>query len=181
MVLGIMLALMGVWVVVPQLGLAADGAAVHLFTGLALGAFVFGYVPAGDLIETPQPVLLWRRFLAFLTDLLALFMVLNPVLTHLNIFGGVLSGVMLVFCYFWLHGRFGRATLGQYVMAYRIEPMDGANGAPEYANRAIMGFVSACLWPLTFIAASQEDATSGTYFWDRESKTQAVSVVELRR
>lgn len=181
MVLGIVLALMGVWVVVPQLGLVPDGASVHLFAGLALGAFAFGYVPAGDQIETPAPVLLWRRFAAFLIDMLALFMVLNPVLTHLNAFGGVICGVTLVFCYFWLHARFGRASLGQTIMAYRIEPMDGANGEPEYAHRAITGFGGVCLWPLTFISASQADATPGTYYWDRESKTQAVSVVGLRR
>ena len=128
MVLGIALALMGVWVVVPMLGLVPDSGSVHLFAGLALGAFAFGYIPAGDLIETPDAVRLWRRFAAFLIDLTALFMVLHPVLGMLRVPAAIILGISLVFCYFWLHARFGRATLGQYILAYRIVPAEGAAG-----------------------------------------------------
>lgn len=180
MVLTVLIVFAAVWVVIPQLGLVPDAGSIHFFTGLALAAFALGYMPAENLIETDEPVRLWRRFSAFLIDLLALFMVLNPLLGQFNIFGAVILGVSVVFCYFWLHGRFGRATLGQYVMGYQVLPMAGANGEPEFAHRTLASFVATCLWPVTFIAASQEDATPGTYHWDRESKTQAVRIVALK-
>ena len=181
MVLGSVLVLMGVWVGVPYLGLVPDDGSVRLFTGLALGAFTIGYIPKTDLIETPKPVRLWRRFAALAVDLTALYMILHPVLSGLAFLTAALIGITLVFSYFWLHGVIGRATLGQTVMGYHIVPAEGANGEPEFAFRAIMGFAGLSLWPLTVIAASQKDATPGTYFWDRETNTRAVSVVGLVR
>ncbi|GGB75226.1 hypothetical protein GCM10011503_24890 [Henriciella pelagia] len=181
MVLTVLVVLFGIWVGVPQLGLLPDTGSVHLFSGLALGAFAFGYIPESDTIETTEPVLLWRRFAAFLIDLIALFMVLHPLMSMLVPVAAVIVGVALVFSYFWLHGVFGRATLGQYVMGYTILPADGANSEPEFAHRTISSFVATCLWPVTFIAASQEDATPGTYHWDRESGTQAVRLMSLKR
>lgn len=178
-VLAISLVLMGVWVGVPLLGRVPDEASVRLFAGLALGAFAIGYIPQGNLVETSEPVRLWRRFAALVIDLSALYMILDPVLRPLAFVWGALIGIGLVFSWFWLQAQAGRATLGQTVMGYRIVPMEGANGEPEFAFRAIMGFVGLCLWPVTFIAASQKDATPGTYFWDRQSNTQAVSVVGL--
>lgn len=181
MVLGIVLALMGVWVVVPHLRLVAEDGPVRLFAGLALGAFALGYVPATGVIETLEPVRLWRRFAAFLIDLVALFMVLDPVLSGLNEFWGAIIGVTLVFCYFWLHPRFARATLGQTIMAYRIVPAEDASNEPEFALRTVTGFAAVCLWPITVIAASQKDSVPGAYYWDRETGTQAVMVVGLGR
>ncbi|MGB3627758.1 MAG: hypothetical protein WA989_18175 [Henriciella sp.] len=180
MVLSVLLFFAGLWVGIPHLGLVVDTASLHLFAGLGLAAFALGYMPAQNLIETGDPVRLWRRFAAFTIDLLGLFMVLNPLLGGLNILGGIIIGVSIVFCYFWLHGRFGRATLGQYVMGYHVAPMSGANGEPEFAHRTLSSFVATCLWPVTFIAASQDDATPGTYHWDRESNTQAVRVMALK-
>ncbi|MEM5515338.1 hypothetical protein WNY37_00135 [Henriciella sp. AS95] len=181
MVLSVLLILFGIWVGVPQLGLLPDGDSVHLFTGLALGAFAFGYFPETDTIETTEPVLLWRRFAAFAIDLTALFMVLHPLMSMVQVAAAVLFGVTLVFCYFWLHGVFGRATLGQYVMGYTVLPAEGTNSEPEFAHRTLASFVATCLWPVTFISASQEDATPGTYHWDRESGTQAVRLMSLER
>lgn len=180
MVLSVLLILAGVWVGLPHLRLVANSGALYLFTGLGLAAFALGYVPIESVIETDEPVRLWRRLTAFLIDLLALFMVLNPLLSALNIFGGVLFGAVLVFSYFWLHGRFGRATLGQYVMGYRVAPIEGANGEPEFAHRTLASFIATCLWPVTIISASQDDAIPGIYHWDRESKTKAVRVMELK-
>ena len=171
---------MGTWVGVPLLGIVPDGASVRLFSGLALAAFLFGYLPARDVIETDEPVRLWRRLAAFGIDMVALFLVLHPVLSLVHMAAAVLIGVALVFCHFWLHAVFGRATPGQYVMGYRIEPVDGTNGTPEYAHRTFSAFFALCQFPVTFIAASQQDATPGTYHWDRESHSRAVRVVDLR-
>lgn len=181
MVLFVLVVMFAIWVVVPHLGLLADDGSVRLFSGLALGAFAFGYIPETDTIETTEPVLLWRRLTAFIIDLVALFMVLHPIMSMLPIVAAVLAGVTLVFCYFWLHSVFQRATLGQNIMGYTILPANGANGDPEYAHRALSSFVATCLWPITIISASQEDATPGTYHWDRESGTRAVRLLRLKR
>ncbi|WP_300394791.1 RDD family protein [Henriciella sp.] len=181
MVLSVLLALLGVWAALPWLRLVPEASSVRLFAGLALGAFALGYMPAGDLIETDHPVRLWRRFTAFLIDMIALFLVLHPLLSLISPAGAVVIGPALVFCYFWLHAAFGRATPGQYVMAYRIVVAPSGNTEPEYAHRVLSSFVATCLWPVTFISTSQADSTPGTYHWDRESGTRAVSVVALKR
>ena len=179
MVLSVLLVLLGVWSVVPQLGLVPEAGAVRLFAGLALAAFALGYEPQKDLIETTHPVRLWRRFAAFAIDMVALFLVLHPLLSLVHVAAGILFGIALVFSYFWLHARFGRATPGQYVMGYRI--IATGEGEPEYAHRTLSAFVALCLWPVTAVSASQADSTPGTYHWDRESHTRAVSVVGLGR
>ena len=179
MVLAVLLGMTGIWVGVPLLGLAADGGSVRLFTGLALAAFLFGYVPGNDLIETEEPVRLWRRLAAFAADMVALFLMLHPLLSMVHIVAAIVFGVVLVFCQFWLHPVFGRATPGQYVMGYRIVRAGGANGEPEYAHRTLSAFFALCQFPVTFIAVSQKDSTPGTYHWDRESHTRAVRVVGL--
>ncbi len=181
MVLAVFLVIMGLWVGVPMLGLAVEPGTVRLFAGLALAAFMFGYVPEGDLVETGEPVRLWRRFAAFLADMVALFLVLHPLLSMIHVAAAILAGVALVFSYFWLHPVFGRATLGQYLLGYRIVPAGEVNGEPEYAHRTLSALFALCQFPVTFISASQDDAAPGTYHWDRESHTQAVRVEGLGR
>lgn len=180
MVLSVLLVLLGLWAGLPHLGLVTEAASVRLFAGLALAAFALGYEPQTDMIETGQPVRLWRRFCALMLDLMALFFVLHPLMSQLVVAAAIVFGVVLVFCYFWLHARAGRASLGQYVMGYRIVAADGP-GEPEYAHRTLSAFVALCLWPVTFVSASQDDSTPGTYHWDRESHTRAVSVIGVKR
>ncbi|WP_143435532.1 hypothetical protein [Henriciella aquimarina] len=181
MVLGVVLALAGVWVGVPLLGVVPDDGSVRLFSGLALGAFAIGYTPAGGTIETGDPVRLWRRLSAFLIDLAVLFLALHPVLSMLRVAPAIMIGLTLVFCYFWLQARAGRPSAGQTIMGYRIVAAEGANGEPEYAMRTVTAFLATCLWPFTIISASQKDAVPGHYAWDRETNTRTVMVVGLAR
>lgn len=174
---------MGIWVGVPMLGLVAEGAPVRLFSGLFLSAFLLGYMPASNLVETTEPVRLGRRLSAFAIDLAVLFLILHPILSQIHLAAAAAAGVALVFCWFWLHLSLGRATPGRYIMGYRIiaHSEGGANGEPEYAHRALSSFVALLLWPVTWIAVTQKDSIPGTYHWDRQSHTQAVRVVSLRR
>ena len=171
MVLAVFLVIMGLWVGVPMLGLAVEPGTVRLFAGLALAAFMFGYVPEGDLVETGEPVRLWRRFAAFLADMVALFLVLHPLLSMIHVAAAILAGVALVFSYFWLHPVVGRATLGQYLLGYRIVPAGGVNGEPEYAHRTLSAFFALCQFPVTFISASQDDSATLACFFDPQEIT----------
>ncbi len=55
----------------------------------------------------------------------------------------------LVYSYFWLLPRFGKATLGQYVMGIRV--MAARYEKPNYLLRTFLGLISLWFWILILL------------------------------
>lgn len=85
-------------------------------------------------------------------------------------------GVSAFFSYFWLHPRFGRATLGQYIMGYRIERDSNPSIPPHHFWRTVFAMFAACSWHLWGWFVKYEDTQKGYYWWDRIGQTRAVFV-----
>ncbi|WP_143435534.1 RDD family protein [Henriciella aquimarina] len=147
---------------------------------------------------TYGPVRLWKRFLAFFIDFFVSVAIFTSplVLFELGLEASwtghfswqverdfsrptdwvhaLLTFLMLggVFSYFWLLPKVGRATIGQYIMGYRVEPSPVRSGASQYAHRTFAAFVALCVWPLTLALAAGQ-TKPGEYWWDRVSRTRA--------
>ncbi|MDP3460032.1 MAG: RDD family protein [Hyphomonas sp.] len=143
-----------------------------------------------------RPVRIWRRATALVIDwyiagfsILAAYglggialswirpeaagnLPLHPLLTAAMI----TIGVSAFFSYFWLHPKFGRATLGQYILGYRIESDPDPNIPPHHFVRTVMATVAACSWHLWVWFVNDRTTPPGTYWWDRIGQTRAVFV-----
>lgn len=149
-----------------------------------------------------RPVRIWRRMTAFLIDvyLAALFLASVSALIALGIegisgapsgppFGGAAEGEVAEFAVwtlalqfavvlglFWLHPKYGRATPGQYIMGYRIEPDPPAHGAPLHFLKFCICFFAMCSAHLWIWFLKPADSELGHYWWDRITRTRAVFV-----
>lgn len=85
-------------------------------------------------------------------------------------------GVSAFFSYFWLHPKFGRATLGQYIMGYRIERDPNPQIPPHHFVRTVFAMIAICSWHLWGWFVKYEDTQKGNYWWDRIGQTRAVFV-----
>ena len=81
-----------------------------------------------------------------------------------------------ILAYFWLPPKFGKATLGQYVMGIRIVAAEYEK--PNYILRLFLGFISLWFWVLTlvwrFVGMFQLQEQSNVLWWDRHSQTRTV-------
>lgn len=152
----------------------------------------------------------WRRFGAFVLDFSVIFLAFLPLMvipfllaeasyagtfhwafqrsfTRPTDSDYVMSSMfalfILMFCYFYLHLKAGRPTIGQYVLGYRITSVDsveyggGADRRPLYALRVITSFLGFCVWPISVILALISPNKS--FWWDSASNTKAVRLSRL--
>lgn len=81
-------------------------------------------------------------------------------------------GFIFIFLYFSALPRFGRATIGQKLMGYRILPIE--NQTPQYEYRVFYGIVANMLSILTYF--EYRNSKTNVFWWDRKSHTLAVYV-----
>ena len=114
---------------------------------------------------------------AFLTTVLTLSGKISTPLV-LNTISELLTPLVVIgtLSYFWLPPKFGKATLGQYVMGIRI--VAARYEKPNYILRFCLGFISLWFWVLTilwrFAGMFQLRKQSNIFWWDRHSQTRMI-------
>ncbi len=183
-------------------GLLIEGDPALIMTGLTLGLFVGIYRPVSQTPKPWKPVLMWRRFIAFIIDFYVVIMVVFAVLVTASLSIGALlygswnwqirlvdtppiqmlvftlfgSSLLAVFAYFWLHAKFGRATVGKYIMGYTIIPAEEGQLHTSYAYGVFSAFLAMCSVHLWVWFVKDTDSKIGWYWWDRAGKTKALFV-----
>ncbi len=126
-----------------------------------------------------DPVGLWTRLWAFQIDafLFWLIIILPTVLFVQDrlIPDGItdIIGFTILFLYFWLMPQFGKATVGQHLLGYKIVPVTGKTA--NYPIRILLS-IPAFMMNLATLAYYQKD-TTGIYWWDSLSNTRAVRTI----
>ncbi|MAW80433.1 MAG: hypothetical protein CMI63_09355 [Parvularcula sp.] len=161
--------------------------------------FVIFYPQARDELDETKFVKIWQRFLAFILDFMVVLLALTPILAlpilliegrmtgsfewsfsrefardtdALAILPGILLAFVALFLYFYLHAKAGKATLGQYVLGYKVTGLADASRKPNYFARTMLSFVGMSMWPISwFLAAKNPDRK---FWWDDASNSRAV-------
>jgi RDD family len=173
---------------------------VAIVVALGMGIFLALYRPRTQALDPSRVVGVWRRFGAFFVDFTSVVMIVSP-LAALPVLVAeanytatfkwsfmrdysrptdapyILSAVLVMFgalfSYFYLHARYGRPTVGPYVLGYRVTHATGA--APSYARRIVLSFVGLCMWPVSVILALRKPQKS--FWWDTATNTMVTRVV----
>lgn len=169
-----------------------------IFGGLLIGILSIGFPQIKPVTQHATPITLWRRFFAALADLhISIFLALTVVSLGLYAalflnagswnwadysgteadagllsIGGALVGFLILYAYFWLPPKIGRATIGQYIMGFQII---SDSETPIYVLRPILGYFaigSFVIWAWF----DSKGATEGRYWWDRATGTRPVKV-----
>lgn len=139
----------------------------------------------------------WRRLLAFWLDMMVVLAAITPLTTlpillaeqqatgvfewsfsrrfaretdALLMIPGILFMFVALYVYFWLHPKFERTTVGQYVLGYTVAPVHGA--PPSFFIRPIFAFIGLSMWPISlYMAAKRLDQA---FWWDKASVTRVV-------
>jgi RDD family len=175
---------------------ASSGGPPEFALGTLFAIIAFLLPRAKPLAGLDRPVRIWRRATAAIIDwyvagfsIIAAFGLALMALTHAwpeaagNLPSHPLLRAALVtivgsafFSYFWLHPKFGRATLGQYIMGYRIESDPDPDVPPHHFMRTLVALFAAGSWHLWGWFVKYEDTQQGRYWWDRIGQTHAVFV-----
>lgn len=181
---------------------AASSSLISIFLGIALALFLPFYPQLENRIDNTRMVGVWRRFGAFLLDFLFVLLIVTPVaalpllLAEANHTGtfqwsfervftrpdddsyllpGIFAGFLALFCYFYLHARVGRQTIGQYVMGYRVvRRVTQPDGKPKYALRVVLSIIGMCMWPVSVILALLDPQKA--FWWDGATGTGVARV-----
>ena len=168
---------------------------------LLLGPAVFSLCVARQqptrLDESPLPVTIWERMSALLIDFASVVVVTIPLISlpglllewqatgtfswaferefmrATDIVSGALFLVILpvLYGYFVTLPRRGYATIGQYIMGYRIVPLDDFGAKPQYFHRVILSyFLICCILAWGYLFRQDE----GVYWWERKTHTIAM-------
>lgn len=175
--------------------LSAPNEPYFMLFGFLIGAFVIWFPQLEPVVRHEQSVALWRRVAAFLVDfhvgvvaalsvalLVGQIMIFtltgvwnwsdvdpsSPAIRVVNI-SGLLIALTLLYCYFWLPSKSGRATVGQYVMGFQIV---SDSDAPKFGVRPLFGYIALC----SFLFWIWFGSTQGRYWWDRASGTRPIMV-----
>tara|TARA_R110002051_G_scaffold233330_1_gene294914 strand:+ start:193 stop:828 length:636 start_codon:yes stop_codon:yes gene_type:complete len=147
------------------------------------------------LVRGTLRVRLWERFGALLIDLCTLTLIILPWLSLLMVliewaWSGEFSGfyareftrgtdwlpaaISLVATYFYFVAlpRSGLSTVGQYVMGYRIVPIDDETSAPRYFGRVALFCV--LIWGALFVFYYVSKREGDAYWWEKKTNTLAV-------
>jgi len=95
----------------------------------------------------------------------------SPVIGPLNALSAIATFAM-IYLYFWLVPKNGRATVGQYIMGFQIvSDVD----FPKFWARPVIGFLALASWHI-WIWFDRNGEYEGRYWWDRSSGTRPVMV-----
>jgi hypothetical protein len=181
---------------------APSGGPPEFALGALFAIIAFLLPRAKPQIGLARPVRIWRRGLAFCVDAFVAGFTTGMMMGLIGTALGSISpemaeylsrkpdrlvnseleaaiwfiAVSLVFCYFWLHAKYGHATLGQYIMGYWIEIDPDTNIPPHHFMRTVLAYFAVCSWHLWGWFVKYEDTQQGRYWWDRIGQTHAVFV-----
>ncbi len=165
---------------------------------LSMLAFLAFYVQNDSAIDSSKMVGAWRRLGAFMLDFVVVLIVIVPLATlpllmtearHSGIFQWsfernfsrstdsiyLLAGTwvpLAMFCYFYIHLRVNRQTVGQYVLGYRVVGVADMDRAPKYGLRIIMSVLGVCVLPVSAVLAWSNP--QGKFWWDSLTGMRAV-------
>ncbi len=179
---------------------SASSSPISVFLSVVLAVFVVFY-PQRAYVENESNIVgVWRRFGAFFLDFMLVLMVVSsigavPLLVAEAEYTGafqwafirefsrptdaayVLPSVFVsfvaLFLYFYLHGKSGRPTVGQYVLGYRIASLEEKE-KPAYGLRVLLSFLGLCMWPVSVMLAIGNQQKQ--FWWDSTTRTRVFRV-----
>jgi hypothetical protein len=143
----------------------------------------------------------WRRLFAVYIDFSVLFALMTPFIigtvlcfewiatnefrwsfsrdffrrTDFLLWAFILVVMWGCFQYFYQHAKLQKATLGQFIMGYKIVSC-AEKGKPQYLRRVFEGAIAWVFWPIMlFKYAKNKD---GIFWWDESTNTRAVRTIE---
>jgi len=182
----------------------ASSSLASLLVGTALALFVVKYQQRPGAIDNAKVVGFWRRIGAFVTDCAVVLLVLAPVaaLPLLVVEGhytgtfhwaferrfsrstdmvillpGIAASFAGLFLYFYVHARFGRPTVGQYVLGFRVTASGEPGAAPNWGARVVYSFMGLCMWPVSVLLAWR--TPQKICWWDSRTYTRVIRVQVL--
>ena len=180
---------------------AASSSPVSVLIVLALAVFVVKYRQRSGAIDNAKVVGFWRRIGAFLTDSAVVLLVIAPVAAlpllvaegrytgtfhwaferrfsrstdMVILLPGIAASFAGLFLYFYVHARTGRATVGQYVLGYRVTASGETGAAPNWGTRVMYSFLGLCMWPVSVVLARR--TPQKICWWDSKTNTRVVRV-----
>lgn len=177
---------------------AASSSALSIVTAIVLLLFLVFYPRHEEVPDLSKAVGVWRRFGAFFLDFALAILIASPIVTLPILFAeashsgafvwsfhrdfsrptdslylapAAFAMFLVLFLYFYLHARIGRATIGQYILGFRIRPADG-NDAPKHGMRVVLSFMGLCVWPVSAILALCHPRKA--FWWDSATATNAI-------
>lgn len=168
-----------------------------IMAAVACLAVVIFHRPLASSPAPEQKVRLRSRVAAFFIDIFAGFSIVGPlsalpmvlyvalasgsfwwgarisgpnVWEHLFAVVLVLGAVLGLFVYFYAPQARGRRTLGQYVMGYRVERIEGRT--VNYVVLGLLTFVGVCAWPVSMVLALLRPDRE--FWWSLKSGVRAV-------
>jgi len=153
-----------------------SSALISIILAFGLAIFLPFYPQYENTIDKTSVVGVWRRFGAFYLDFVFVLIIVTPLVAvplllaeasytgmfkwsferefsrpddSSYLFLGIFAGFLALFFYFYLHGRVGRPTIGQYVLGYRVVRATETLGKPQYALRVVFSFIGLCWWPVS--------------------------------
>ena len=180
---------------------SASSSILSVSLGLAFALLLAIYRQRQDPYDSGNTVGVWRRFGAFLLDLVVVLMIMAPVgaipilvaeakysgtfewafTRHYSrptdavlILPSALATFLALFVYLYLHARSHRPTIGQFVSGYRVTANPGS-GPPKYALRVVLSFIGLCAWPVSLVPALRR--RDKAFWWDVVTRTKAARVV----
>lgn len=179
---------------------SASSSPISIILGIFLLVFFAFYKQKNTDLNYSKPVGVRQRVGAFFIDFAVVLSAIVPLITlpillvegqstgafewsFIRQFGRptdvavILPSVLLMFialfCYFYLQAKNNRATLGQYILAYKI--IAGEGGSPNYFLRTFLSYIGLCVWPISlFFALKRQDKK---FWWDSKSRTAAVRAI----
>lgn len=82
----------------------------------------------------------------------------------------ILLTFFLLFYYFYIHPKIGKATVGQYILGYTIKATD--DSTPKYGLRVFYSLIALSIWPITIVLCLAKKKRDR--WWDTKSNTRAV-------
>ena len=149
---------------------------------------------------------LWRRFGAFFLDFMAVLVVISPfmaiptLLVEANITGNfqwaferdfarptdtqyilpsVISVFLVMYLYFYFYAKYNKQTLGQYVLNYKIIPIDEESMIPQYGLRVFFSYIGLCTWPVSVFLALRKN--NKACWWDTTTNTKVIRVIAVNK
>jgi uncharacterized RDD family membrane protein YckC len=179
----------------------ASSSALSLVIAFALAIILALYRPNPSTDDHSRIVGVWRRFGAFLLDLAVVLMIVAPFgavpillaeakysgsfqwsfTRHFSrptdivlILPGALAALLALFFYFYYYARSQKATIGQFIMGYRVLAESEA-ASPNFVFRVVLSFVGLCAWPVSLVPALRKP--NRAFWWDEATRTKVTRVV----
>jgi uncharacterized RDD family membrane protein YckC len=178
---------------------SASSSLFAIISGLLLAAFVL-FFPRKNFTESSDGIVgVWRRFGALFLDFLVVLAIITPIAAlpllavessyigsfewsfirdfsreadSYFLFPSIFIMFGLVFFYFYQYSKNMQQTLGQYVLNYKVTPVQESRQSYPFAKRVIYSYLGLCAWPISVILALKSEKKA--CWWDKSTNTKAI-------